>query len=80
MLMKKEDLKRFMPVALLTLISGVIVTEAGVGTGLWAVRETTFPLVMTPTYIFGTMPVIAIWIFTFTYGRFWLFAITRTGC
>lgn len=77
LLMKKEDVKRFMPVALLTVISGVLVTEAGVGTGLWSVRETTFPLVMTPTYIFGTMPVVAMWVFKFTYGRFWLFVIAE---
>jgi hypothetical protein len=75
--MKKEDVKRFMPLGFFTLSLSVIVTEIGVTTGLWVLQETTFPLAVIPTYIFGVFPVIAMWIFKFTYGRFWFYLITE---
>jgi len=69
--MKKEDIKRFMPLALFTLTIIVIIIQFGVSTGLWVIRESTFPLVKIPTYVYGVYPVGAMWIFKFTYGRFW---------
>lgn len=77
LLMKKEDVKRFMPLGLFTLSLGIVVTEIGVTTGLWVLQETTFPLAVIPTYIYGIFPVTAMWIFKFTYGRFWIFLITE---
>lgn len=76
-LMKKEDVKRFMPLALFTLTIIVIVIQMGITTGLWVIRETTFPLVSIPTYVYGVYPVGAMWIFIFTYGRFWKYLITE---
>jgi hypothetical protein len=75
--MKKDDVKRFMPLGLFTLSLSIIVTEIGIATGLWVIQETTFPLVVIPTYIYGIFPVIAMWIFKFTYGRFWIYQITE---
>lgn len=74
-LMKKEDVKRFIPVALFTLSVSVIVTEIGITTGLWHIRENTFPLTLIPTYTYGLFPVAAMWILRFTYGRFWIYLI-----
>lgn len=75
--MKKSDVKRFMPLALFTLTIIVIVIQMGITTGLWIIRETTFPLVAIPTYVYGFYPVVAMWIFKFTYGRFWKYLITE---
>jgi len=74
-LVKKNDIKRFMPVAFFSIIISVIVTEAGITTGLWNIWETTFPLSQIPTYTFGIIPVVVIWIFKFTYGQFWLYFV-----
>lgn len=77
LLMKKEDIKRFMPLTLFTITIMVIVIQIGITTGLWVIRETTFPLVTIPSYVYGVYPVGAMWIFKFTYGRFWLYLITE---
>lgn len=75
--MRKEDLKRFIPVAAFTVISGSIIVEVFSTLNFWAVRETVFPLSYTIPYIYGALPVITIWIFKFTYGRFWLYVATN---
>jgi len=75
--MKKEDIKRFISLGLFTLSLGIVVTEIGVTTGLWILQETTFPLAVIPTYIYGIFPVIAMWIFKFTYGRFWIYLVAE---
>jgi len=72
--MKKEDVKRFMPVTIFAAITGLIVGEIGVRIGLWVFRETTFPLSMMSTFMYG-IPVVATWIFRFAYGDFRLFLI-----
>jgi len=71
--MKKEEIKRYMPTALITLAVLQIVLQVGISTGLWVIRETTFPLVMIPTYTYGVFPVLTMWLFKFTYGHFWIF-------
>lgn len=77
LLMKKEDVKRFISLGLFTLSLSIVVTEIGVTAGLWILQETTFPLAVIPTYIYGIFPVIAMWIFKFTYGRFWIYLVTE---
>lgn len=69
--MKKEDRKRYAPVALLTAATGSIISEAGITLKLWATKETLFPLNQIPPYIYISIPVFTMWIFKFTYGRFW---------
>ena len=73
--MKKEDIKRFMPLALFTLIICLITFQIGIRTGLWSTLETTFPLVSIPTYVYGVYPVSSMWIFKFVYGQFWKYLI-----
>jgi hypothetical protein len=73
--MKKEDIKRFMPIAFLTIVCTGFVIEAGNTLNLWKVRETIYPLNQTVSYVYGLAPVVAMWVFKFTYGRIWLFII-----
>lgn len=75
--MKKEAVKRYMPVALLTAVTGAIIVESGITLGLWSVTETLFPLNQIPVYIYGAIPAFTMWIFRFTYGRFWLYVATN---
>ncbi len=75
--MKKADIKRFAPVALLTAATGAIIVESGITLRLWAVKETLFPLNQMPPYIYAAIPIFTMWIFKFTYGRIWLYVITN---
>jgi len=74
--MKKEDIKRFMPIAFLTIVSTGFVIEAGNTLNLWKVRETIYPLNQTISYVYGLAPVVAMWVFKLAYGRIWLFIIS----
>jgi hypothetical protein len=71
-LMKKEDLKRFMPVTLFTAFTSGIMHQILIMTGAWYFREIAFPFVL-----YGLFPAIAIWIFRFTYGRFGRYMLTN---
>lgn len=71
--MRKDEIKRFMPVALFTIITANIITEVGETFNLWVVKETIFPLSHTLTYELSLVPVLTMWLFKFTYGRFWRF-------
>jgi hypothetical protein len=75
--MKKEDIKRFAPVALLTAVTGAIIVESGTTLHLWEVKETLFPLNQIPPYIYAAIPIFTMWIFKFTYGRLWLYVLTN---
>lgn len=71
--MKKEEIKRFMPVALVAMVTTSIVIESGITLKLWSIRETTYPLNHTLSYVYGLAPVVALWIFKYTYQKFWLY-------
>lgn len=72
LLMNKEDLKRFMPAALFTAVTSGIIYQIGVAAKIWHFREIAFPIVM-----YGPLPVVALWVLRFTYGRFWLYVVTN---
>lgn len=72
LLMKKQDIKRFMPVTLFTAFTSGIIYQIGIIAGVWYFREIAFPFVM-----YGFLPAVAAWIFRFTYGRFWLYILTN---
>ena len=76
--MKKEDIRRFMPLALFTMVVTSIVIEAGITLKLWNIRETTYPLNHTLSYVYGLAPVVAMWIFKYTYRRFWIYIAADT--
>lgn len=71
--MNRNEIRRLMPLALFTMVVTSITMEAGISLNLWKIRETTFPLNQTLSYIYGLAPVVAMWIFKYTYGRFWLY-------
>ncbi len=77
-LMRKEDLKRFMPVALFTAILSAIISDMGYTFGLWTIGEKIYPFSYLSPHLFGPLLVITLWVFKFTYGRFWLYMITNT--
>lgn len=71
-LMRKEDIKRLMPVGLFAALTSIIFVEAGQTLGLFVYGETAYPL-KTPAYIFGLNIITTMWLFYFTYGRFWTY-------
>jgi hypothetical protein len=71
--LKKEEIRRYMPVALFGGLISTIVIEMGITLHWWATIETVFPLVNMPIFNYGAYFVGIIWIFRFTYGHFWLF-------
>ena len=75
--MKKDDVKRFMPVGLLTALSSAIIGEIGSTLQFWRIGETVFPFSHTATFSYGAVPVAAMWVFKFTYERFWLYVATN---
>ncbi|AIF51170.1 hypothetical protein [Pelosinus sp. UFO1] len=75
--MRKEDIKRYMPVGLLAIVATVIIHDIGTALGFWVVRESSFPLYHMLPYFFGNLPVLSMWIFKFTYSRIWLYIITN---
>lgn len=76
--MRKEEIKRFMPVGLFSVIISVIAVEMGQTLGWYAFGETAYPL-KTPSYIFGLNIITTIWLFHFIYGRFWLYLVIDTA-
>ncbi len=75
--LKKEDLKRYMPVALFGALLSTIIIEAGTTLNWWSTKETVFPLINMPIFIYGSFLVGILWIFKFSYKRFWLFLATN---
>lgn len=76
--MKKEDIRRFIPVAMLTIITSMLLSEAAGTLGLWVVRENIFPLNSTLPLILSVNPVVTMWLFKFTYGRLWQYISVDT--
>ncbi|VBB08534.1 Hypothetical protein LUCI_3812 [Lucifera butyrica] len=68
----REDIKRFMPVALLAIVTSILVVQVGETLQWWHFKEAAYPL-RDPSYLYSLNPIATILIFRFTYGRFWLF-------
>jgi hypothetical protein len=76
--MPKEDVKRYISAGFLSTILSIIVTETGIRYAWWAIRETTYPFAVMPTYSYGFFPVVPIWLLKYTYGRFGLYLAVDT--
>lgn len=74
--MNKEARKRFMPVALLSALTSVLVVETGENLGWFAYGESAYPLRTAYYIIFGLNIVTTMWLFYFLYGRFWIYLVT----
>jgi hypothetical protein len=71
--MKKEDVKRYIPAALFSIVISTIVVDAGVRFGFWNIRETVFPLYEMLPYMYGLYPVATMWILKYTNGSFLIY-------
>ena len=72
----KKDIKRYMPAALFTAITNIIIVDMGVSWNWWTIRESIYPLneVLPLAFAFLAME---LWILKYTYGRFLLFTVTE---
>lgn len=70
--MKREDIKRFLPVAIMSALLSVIIYEAGITFGWWVIWQTAYPLQLLP-YLIGLHPALVMWLWKFFYKKFWLF-------
>lgn len=73
--LKKEDIKRYMPVAIFATFLMMMYNVYAFNEKHWVINVAIFPS-LRPLFasgILGGFPVITLWIFHFTYGRFWLY-------
>jgi len=75
--LKQTEIRRYMPVALFGGLVTTIVMELGITLHWWLPTETVFPFVNMSIFTYGPYLIGIIWIFTYTYGRFWLFMVTN---
>ena len=75
--LKREEVHRYMSVALFSSLAFAFIFETGISLHWWAVKESSFPLINLPTFIYGPYLIAPIWIFKYTYGRFWLYLTTN---
>ncbi len=75
--MPKDARKRFMPVALLSIVICILFVEMGQTLGWFVWEEAAYPF-KAPTYIFGANTVATMWLFYFLYGRFWRYFAVDT--
>jgi hypothetical protein len=71
--MPKEDIKRYISAGFLSTILCIIVVETGIRYKWWAIRETTYPFSVMPTYVYGFFPILPMWLLKYTYRRFGLY-------
>lgn len=75
--MKKDKIKKWFPVGLAAIVTTTIIHDVGTTLGFWATIQPIFPFSEMLPYYYGTMPVLTIWVFKFTYGRFWLYMLVN---
>ena len=76
-LMPGEDRKRWMPAALFVMVANTLIIETGVTWQVWETRENLYPLSEMISYVYGALPIGAMWILKYTYGRFWLYSAVQ---
>lgn len=77
--LKREDIKRFMPVAILASFLMVLYNLIAHNQNHWIIKVSILPW-LKPAFasgVLGAFLVITIWIFHFTYGKFWIYLITN---
>lgn len=77
LLLSKGELRRYMPAGLFCSLAFAFIFETGISLHWWAVKEPSFPLINIPLFIYGPYLVAPIWIFKYTYGRFWLYLLVN---
>ncbi len=64
-----KDIRRFMPAALFTALTNIIIVDMGVSWSWWTVKENIYPLNEILPLAFAFL-VAEIWILKYTYGKF----------
>lgn len=76
--MKKEDIKQWLSVGMFAIVTTTIIHDVGTTLGFWSTHESIYPFYeMLPDY-YGTMPVLTMWVFKFTYGKFGTYMLLNT--
>ncbi len=76
--MPKSSFKRYMPVAVFASLLVTLYCELADTFSWWVIKQTLFPsfTVFVP-FVFGLFFVGTLWIFHFTFHRFWLYLLTN---
>ncbi|MDR7003077.1 hypothetical protein [Neobacillus niacini] len=77
--MKKEGIKRYMPVTIFTALLVTIVYEIGYTYKLWQIKEAIVPwgYITNVSFAYGAFFITTIWVFYFTFRNFWLYLATN---
>lgn len=76
-LMPVKDIRRYMPQSLFTIVTSSIIVDAGYSLSLWTAGENIYPLNHLMVFVLGPLPAFTMWIYKFTYGRYWLYAVAE---
>ncbi len=68
--MKRNDIKRYMPVGLFAALTSVLIGDIGITLGLWIHKQTIYPLNSVMPFDIGLNLALTMWVFKFTYGQF----------
>lgn len=77
--MKKESIKRYMPAGLFATLLMLLYNVYSFNKEHWELHTVIFPS-LRPLFasgILGAFPVITMWIFYFTYEKFWIYLMTN---
>lgn len=72
----EKDIRRFMPAALFTALTNIMIVDMGVSWNWWTIQESIYPLNQILPLAFGFLAT-EIWILKYTYGKFWLFLVVE---
>ncbi|NPV93479.1 MAG: hypothetical protein HPY50_22210 [Firmicutes bacterium] len=73
--MKRDEIRRYMPVGVFATLITVLINDVGIRNGFWVVNNPIYPFnEMLPAH-YGLVPVLLLWFFKYTNGRFWLYFI-----
>ncbi|MGC5326045.1 hypothetical protein [Brevibacillus sp. SYSU BS000544] len=78
-LLKRVDIKRFMPAAILASFLMVLYNLVAYNLNHWIIKVSILPW-LKPAFgsgVLGGFLIVTIWIFYFTYGRFWFYLLTN---
>ncbi|MGO4270401.1 hypothetical protein AB4Z22_11210 [Paenibacillus sp. TAF58] len=78
-MMKKQSIYRYMPVSIFSGLLVTIVYEIGYTYKLWIIKDAIVPWghVTNTTFAYGIFLVGTMWVFHFTFGRFWLYVVAN---
>jgi len=77
--LKKEDVKRFMPAGIFASLLMILYNIYAKNQNHWVLNDLLFPW-LKPLFtsgVLGAFPIITLWIFYFTYGKFWVYLLTN---